>query len=162
MTTIRIMQPWGDPRDEYVEDDEFSVHAEIEEATLCKHCDEPIAEYDGWVHDHTANRWCENITDSEAAERRVKAEVYGYDEPAEAEPGKSLPGNWIGMSTKPEDESVSVQISLGDPRGCLTMTVRRVRDEDGNERLLLRVPNPDDSTPHVTMREIAPGTYQIG
>lgn len=156
MTTIRIMQPWGDPREEYLEDDEFSVHAEIEEATRCQHCADPIAEYPGigWVHDGTGERWCGNLTDEEAAED---------DEATAAAPGTSLPGNWIGLSTDPEKESVSVQISLGDPRGCLEMTVRRWENpETGQRGLLLSLPHPDDSTPHVDLTEWHPGTYFIG
>lgn len=146
-----------------VEGTEVSARALLEEELPCKHCGEPIAEYDGWVHDGTGNRWCEGITDAEASERRMKAEVYGSEMPTAAEPGKSLPGNWIGFSTNLEEESVSVQISVGDPRGCLEFTLRRWTDpETGEPSLLLHCPHPGESTPHVTMTEHHPGTYRIG
>ena len=151
MTTIRIMQPWGDPREEYLEDDEFSVQAEIGEEIRCKHCTEPIAEYPGvgWVHDASGSTPCAGEEDDPDGGR--------------ATPGTSLPGNWIGLSTDPEKESVSVQISLGDPRGCLEMTVRRWENpETGQRGLLLSLPHPDDSTPHVDLTEWHPGTYFIG
>lgn len=126
----------------YIEGD-LELTAHLDGDRHCEHCGETIAEYGEWLHDDTGEAAC-------------------ADGETNATPGDSLPGNWAGITTNTADESVQVQISVGDPRGCLTMTVRRVRDEDGNERLLLHVPNPDDSTPHVTMREIAPGTYQIG
>lgn len=137
----------------YVEDD-LTLTAHVEEGRECAHCGEAIAEYvDGWTHDDTGTRWCGNLTDDEAADD---------DGATLAAPAAAVPGNWAGITTSVEDESVRVEISVADPRGCLTMTLRRVRAEDGTERLLLHVPHPEDSTPHVALREIAPGTYEIG
>ena len=137
----------------YIEGDlQLSAHADNERH--CEHCGESIAEYmTGWEHDHTGSRWCHDLSDSDAADS---------DDATSASPAMSLPVNWAGITTNTDDESVRVEISVGDPRGCLTMTVRRVRDDDGAERLLLHVPHAGDSLPHVAMREIAPGTYQIG
>lgn len=42
------------------------------------------------------------------------------------------------------------------------MTLRRVRDTEGRTHLFLRVPHPEDSTPHASLREVHPGYYEIG
>ena len=138
---------------ELLEDDALNLTAHFEEGDYCAHCGDLIAEYSEWVHDSSGQVWCHDLTDDEAA---------GDDDATSATPAAAVPGNWAGVTVDPAGESVRVEISVGDPRGCLTMTLRRVRGEDGTERLLLHVPHPEDSTPHVALREIAPGTYQIG
>ena len=142
------------PADTMVEDNDLTIAATFEEGDHCVHCGETIAEYvTGWEHDATGARWCHDLTDEEAAED---------DDATAATPAPSLPGNWAGITTDEADESVQVEISVGDPRGCFTMTLRRVRDADGRDRLFLRVPHPEDSTPHAPMREVHPGYYEIG
>ena len=135
---------------ELLEDDALNLTATIEEGDYCAHCGETIAEYAGlgWTHDSTDSTPCRGEEDDPDGHR--------------ATPALAAPGNWAGVTIDPDEGTTRVEISVGDPRGCLTMTLRRVRDEDGTERLLLSVPHPDDSTPHVALREIAPGTYQIG
>lgn len=141
------------PADTMVEDNDLTLTATFEEGDHCAHCGDSIAEYStGWEHNTTGAVWCNDLTDDEAADQ---------DDATVAEPAPSLPGNWAGITTDESDESVRVEISVGDPRGCFTMTLRRVRSDDG-DRLVLHVPHPDDSTPHAVLREIAPGTYQIG
>lgn len=139
---------------ELLEDDDLNLTATFVESDHCAHCGDTIAEYvTGWEHDTTGARWCNDLTDDEAADQ---------DDATVAEPAPSLPGNWAGVSTDPADDSVRVEISVGDPRGCFMMTLRRVRDADGHDRLFLRVPHPEDATPHASLREIAPGYYEIG
>lgn len=136
-----------------LEDNDLNLVAEFPDDRPCTHCGEPIAEYDEWLHDSTGVRWCHNLTDDEAAED---------DDATRAAPGLTLPANWAGITTEPDQEAVRVEISTNDPRGCFTMTVRRVRQDDGSERVFLSVPHPSDSTPHDRLREIAPGFYEIG
>ena len=139
---------------ELLEDDDLNLAASIEGGDHCTHCGDSIAEYvTGWEHDATGARWCNDLTDEEAAED---------DDATAATPAPVAPGNWAGVTIEPDEETTQVEISVGDPRGCLTMTLRRVRDEDGTERLFLRVPHPEDSTPHASMREVYPGYYEIG
>lgn len=142
------------PADTMVEDNDLTLTATFEEGDHCAHCGDTIAEYvTGWEHDTTGARWCNDLTDEEAADQ---------DDATVAEPAPSLPGNWAGITTDQADESVQVEISVGDPRGCFTMTLRRVRDTDGHTHLFLRVPHPEDSTPHAPLREVYPGYYEIG
>ena len=139
---------------ELLEDDDLNLTASIEGGDYCTHCGDSIAEYvTGWEHDTTGARWCNDLTDEEAAED---------DDATAATPAPVAPGNWAGVTIEPDEETTQVEISVGDPRGCLTMTLRRVRDEDGTARLFLRVPHPEDSTPHAPMREVHPGYYEIG
>lgn len=146
-----------------LEGTDVSAVAHLDDEIPCENCGKDLAEYDGWVHDSTGNRWCENITDAEASERLIKADVYGSDVPTEAEPGKNLPGNWIGFSTDLEEESVKVQISIGDPRGCVEMVLRRWIDpETGKRSLLLHMPDPEGAEQHVPMTKLHTNTYRIG
>jgi len=66
--------------------------------------------------------------------------------------------NSAAITFQPDDESVTVSISVGDPRGAFTMTVRRLTDGS----LVLHVPHAGDSTPHMPLVEDHPGTYRIG
>lgn len=53
--------------------------------------------------------------------------------------------NCAGMSTDEKDDSVTVSISVGDPRGAFTFTVRRIPDNAESDlpgRLILHVPYP--------------------
>ena len=142
----------GSPK--LLEDDDLNLTASIEGGDYCAHCGESIAEYTtGWEHDTTGNRWCYNLTDDEAAED---------DDATAAAPAPTAPGNWAGVTIEPDEGTTQVEISVGDPRGCFTMTLRRVRDTEGRTHLFLRVPHPEDSTPHAPLREVYPGYYEIG
>ena len=138
---------------ELLEDNDLNLTASIEEGDYCAHCGDLIAEYSEWVHDSSGQVWCHDLTDDEAADD---------DDATAATPAPVAPGNWAGVTIKPDEETTQVEISVGDPRGCFTMTLRRVRDSEGRARLFLRVPHPEDSTPHASMREVHPGYYEIG
>lgn len=173
MTIIRFDQRVEtDPGDDYrrtvlLGESDFDCTADIDSSVACIHCDEQITEYPhGWTHDDTGGRWCEGLTDEEAAEKReaIMAHEEGPEGiPTVAEPGKSLPGNWVGMTADADNEAVAVQISVGDPRGCFEFTLRRwVDPEDGKSKLLLHMPHPEDSTPHATLTHHHKGTYIVG
>jgi len=63
-----------------------------------------------------------------------------------------------GVNTDPRDDAVTVSISVGDPRGGFTMTIRRLPDG----RLVMYLPYPERSLLHLPLREIHPGTYEVG
>lgn len=65
--------------------------------------------------------------------------------------------NSAAIDFSEEEESLTVSISIGDPRGALTMTVRRL----SNGKVILHVPHADDSMPHVPLSEIRPGTFEV-
>lgn len=90
------------------------------------------------------------------------------DDPSGPHAWEPVPASWLnsaGISFRAEDDSVTVSISVGDPRGAFTMTVRRVPDDvDGDlaGKLIMHVPYPGETTPHVPMRRLHDGTYIIG
>src|SRR5699024_8905974 len=78
---------------ELLEDDDLNLTAAMMEGgDHCAHCGDTIAEYvTGWEHDTTGNRWCHDLTDSEAAED---------DDATAAAPAPVAPGNWAGVTIK--------------------------------------------------------------
>lgn len=127
----------------FTEDADLDVTAHIEDGDTCAHCGHAIAEYGEWLHDDTGEAAC-------------------ADGETNATPAPHAPGNWAGITIDDEGEAVQVQISVGDPRGCLTMTLRRVTNDEGESTLLLHVPHADDSTPHVALTPMHPGTFKVG
>lgn len=66
--------------------------------------------------------------------------------------------NSAAISYDAEQQEVTVGISCGDPRGALTMTLRRTPDG----ATYLHVPHEEDSLPHVPLTLDHPGTYRVG
>lgn len=66
--------------------------------------------------------------------------------------------NSAAITFDPGDCAVHVSISVGDPRGAFVMTIRRLTDG----RLLLHTPYAGMISAHMPLREIAPGTFEIG
>ncbi len=96
-----------------------------------------------------------DIDDIESMGLHFEAAENGY------ELDESEPLSWVNsarVSLNREWDSVTVMISVGDPRGAFAMTV--VRKPDGS--LMLEVPDPSDSLPHAKLTQIAPGTFRIG
>ena len=79
-----------------------------------------------------------------------------------------VPLAWVNsaaIDTDEKDDSVTVSISVGDPRGAFSFTVRRVPDTADGElagRLIMHVPHPGEPLPHERLTELHPGTYLIG
>ena len=74
--------------------------------------------------------------------------------------------NSARIEADPDGDTLTVTISVGDPRGAFAMRVERMRyiNDDGEdvEELRLSVPHPDDSLPHMTLTPLAsPGYYRI-
>ncbi|MFD8493365.1 hypothetical protein [Amycolatopsis sp. NPDC059657] len=64
-----------------------------------------------------------------------------------------------------DEDSVTLAISVGDPRGAFTFTVRRVPDDvDGPlaGRLIMHTPYPTEPLPHEHLTPLHPGTHLIG
>ena len=85
----------------------------------------------------------------------------GY--PADA----SDPLSWLNSASirlNPDDDSVDLCISTGDPRGAFVMRIRRVPLDAPNNagRLVMVTPYPGESLPHDDLHPINPGTYMIG
>jgi len=77
----------------------------------------------------------------------------GYDQ----DPG---PLDWLNsarITTDPEDDAVRCAVSVGDPRGAFVFTVRRLSDG----RLVIHVPHPGESTPHVETSQMHEGTLLV-
>lgn len=72
--------------------------------------------------------------------------------------------NGAAIHTDPEEDSITVTISVGDPRGAFAFTVRRIPDEasDNGGRLIMHTPHPDESSPHVELTTAHTGTYWVG
>jgi hypothetical protein len=73
--------------------------------------------------------------------------------------------NSAAISVDEADDSVTVAISVGDPRGAFTFTVRRISDDVPGElagRLVMHVPYSAQPAPHMTLTELHDGTYLVG
>ncbi len=72
--------------------------------------------------------------------------------------------NNAGVRADTEEDSFTVTISVGDPRGAFAFTVRRIPDGDHEHAgcLVLHSPHPEESAPHARLTELHPGTFLIG
>lgn len=62
-----------------------------------------------------------------------------------------------------EEDSVTVGISIGDPRGAFVFTIRRLPAEaDMAGRLIMHLPYPGEGWLHDTLSPLHEGTYLIG
>lgn len=79
-----------------------------------------------------------------------------------------IPLSWCNSAAVHADESedaVTVSISVGDPRGAFTFTIRRVPDDlDGPlaGQLVLHTPYDGMSSPHMPLTPLHDGTHVIG
>jgi hypothetical protein len=69
--------------------------------------------------------------------------------------------NSVNVEFDEEDDAIRLQVSVTDPRGALSMTVRRYV-EDGVEKMVLSVPHENDSFPHARLTPIGDGSFLIG
>lgn len=65
--------------------------------------------------------------------------------------------NSARIHADPEQDEVTCVVSVGDPRGGFAFTVRR--KSDGT--LLLHTPHPGEGAPHMRLKELHPGTYEV-
>lgn len=139
----------------FVEDDSVTVSLEFpwEAGSVyhCVRCGEDLAE--------TANGY-----ETESGEATCSPDG---DEPTAHVPERAAL-SWVNSATIDADEtedSVTVSISVGDPRGAFCFTVRRVPDDAGSDlagRLVLHVPHPGEASPHTKLTMLHPGAFVVG
>jgi len=128
-------------------------------------------DYDPADHDHpgqatTSGRYGEGWHDHAGDDDAGEAGRPGYGTGPHAP--ERVPLSWVNsatVDTDGKDDSVTVSVSVGDPRGAFCFTVRRVPDHAEGDlagRLLLHVPYPGEPLPHQQLTAHHPGTYLIG
>ena len=155
----------------YIDEDNLDATAHINETRLCIHCDEEVWPFgDGWLHAESKMDYCDDTLDPNLmGEEDLDKALEGYvslddyrDDHGTATPHSVAPGNWVGFTLDAERETTQVQISLGDPRGCLTMTVRKAVDPTtGKAHLMLDLPYEGEGMAHVDLEHIYGGTFRI-
>jgi len=79
-----------------------------------------------------------------------------------------IPLSWCNSAAVHADESqdsITVSISVGDPRGAFTFTIRRIPDGTGNDlagRLIMHTPYPGQPLSHVELTPLHDGTHVVG
>jgi hypothetical protein len=93
------------------------------------------------------------------AENDARASGYPQDS---AEPLSWLNGACIALD--PDDDSVAVSVSTGDPRGGFVMSLRRIPAGTFMNAgcIVMHVPHPEASMLHETLTPIHDGTYMVG
>ena len=135
-----------------------SFAAEEGYGTVCRLCGREVVEDDGkWIDPEAAGDdvvWRETCGEAST--------IYAEHEP------ETGPGTWCNSAAivvDDEEDSVTVTVSVGDPRGAFAFTVRRIPTDASSEhagRLVLHVPYPGEGMPHETLTEIHAGTFLIG
>lgn len=180
MTYINLSNAYGAETTHNVDEQSVSIHiddnnldatAHINETRLCIYCDTGVEEYgDDWLHEDTGSIYCDETLDPtrmtpedrrEALESFDSVDEYRNEHGA-ATPYLVAPGNWVGFTLDAVGGTTQVQISLGDPRGCLTMTVRKAVDPTtGQACLMLDLPYEGEGAAHVDLEHIYGGTFRI-
>lgn len=99
------------------------------------------------------------------SEQRTGAGSDDGQGPHDPEP---IPVSWCNSAAihaDASDDSVTVSISVGDPRGAFTLTVRRVPDDaDGDlaGHLIMHTPYAAQPAPHMALTPLHDGTYVVG
>lgn len=73
--------------------------------------------------------------------------------------------NQAGISLDSAADSVTVSVSVGDPRGTFTFTLTRIPDDAAGElagRIVLHTPYPGEPWAHLPLSEVRPGSYVVG
>jgi len=158
---------------EYVEDDAARVTLEFpwdDPVTYrCAACGADLVETtEGLQTGETGESRCPDYDPADHPERDPDAGGDGPDYGEGPHVPERVPLSWVNsaaIDTDDKDDSVTVSISVGDPRGAFSFTVRRIPDDADSElagRLLLHVPYPGHPLPHEPLTEHHPGTYLIG
>ncbi|GGM80899.1 hypothetical protein GCM10012275_59410 [Longimycelium tulufanense] len=72
--------------------------------------------------------------------------------------------NSAAIHTDPAEDSITVTVSVGDPRGAFAFTLRRIPDDapTNGGRLIMHTPYPGQPLPHADLTEDHTGTYWVG
>ena len=74
------------------------------------------------------------------------------------EPGPLTWLNSARITTDPENDSIHLNVSVGDPRGGFHFEIRRRSD---NGWLLISMPYPGESMAHEETKQVSPGTLVV-
>lgn len=154
---------WGDGESAYLDDadsDDTNVAVEFDgDQYRCGACSEPLRMNVGSAP-----------TDSEGETLCPSWEWDPDADPDDMHEGPHKPVrvpltwcNSAGVVAEPDSDSVTVKISVGDPRGAFTMTVYRLPDDHAEfpGRLVMHVPHPDVPLLHAPLTPYGSG-YMIG
>jgi hypothetical protein len=141
----------------------------------CEHCDAPVDEdgtdesgetecpenSDGYAHD--GDEWPDCGPDcpldgNDGGEDHYTRETFGAHSPV----APAL--DWLNscaIDVDARDDSATVTISVGDPRGAFAMTVRRVTPAEGDPYLIMHTPYPGESWAHMPLAYVSEGTYRV-
>jgi hypothetical protein len=150
---------------------DVTVTANSDDEKVCKHCGQPISDtVDGWTHDENDARLCNGIDfddirrdleledDAWVSEDDIREKTnYTLAEPRDKSAADYV--NWAGVTIG--ENRIEVQISVGEPRGCFTMTLEPHTDEDGNVSLILHTPYEGMTMPHVPLVHMHGGTMRL-
>jgi hypothetical protein len=92
---------------------------------------------------------------------RVQVSFPDAENGYQTEAQEAAPLGWCNsaaVTLDRKEDSVTLSISVGDPRGAFTLTVRRLTDGT----LVMDVPYPEETQLHRPLRQLHTGTYQIG
>lgn len=117
--------------------------------TECEECDGIGTLFPNWPEDKETQEDCPNPTCD-------RGTVNLGHEPPERETVETF-ANSAGIHVSNDGTELSVTISVGDPRGAFSMTVRKLPDG----RMILHVPYADMPMGHRDLVEMHPGTFEI-
>jgi hypothetical protein len=124
----------------------LNINEDSESRVTCSTCNAALEDPTG-THD-----W----RDQDEGDWRCPEGRHGRHAPVED------PLSWIKSASiwpDPDKESLTVAISVGDPRGAFCMTIRKA--DDG--RIFLDVPYAKMPMSHLPLHDtLAPGTYRVG
>lgn len=149
----------------FVDDDSVRVSLEFPRETAttyrCRACGEDLTEtVDGYESDYHGRQCSDYVPDDDSDD--------GPDWGEGPHDAERVPLSWINSAAIDADEtddSVTVSISVGDPRGAFSFQIRRIADDaDGDlaGRLVLHVPYPGQPLPHEALTPLHTGTCLIG
>jgi hypothetical protein len=141
-----------------VEDDSVTVSLEFPWETdttyRCVRCGDGVVETVSGYKTESGCSTC--IPDDEDSDDSTAHEV------------QRVPLSWANSASIDADEdgdSITVSISIGDPRGAFCFSVRRVPDDADSDlagRLVLHVPYPGEPSPHEQLTALHPGAFVVG
>lgn len=131
----------------------------------CAFCSEPLSDdVDGYL-DESGSAVCDSYDPYE------DPEVDDVETAPDFREGPHCPqriplawANGATIHTNPDEDSITVTISVGDPRGAFAFSVRRVPDDAPTNagRLVMHTPYPGEPMPHVGLTTDHAGTYWVG
>lgn len=159
---------WGDSYDHRCEKCHASVDSDGTDESGETEC--PDGE-ETWAHDDETYPDCgpdcsadgRYLGASSEGKDLLEDDHYTREVPAVHAPVPS-PLSWWNSSAidvDPNDNSVTVTISVGDPRGAFAFTVRQVERDDEEPYLIMHTPYPGQGWAHMPLTALHEGTYRV-